>query len=328
MMSPPGTVYRSGSKALIDRSMPPSPELPKGFHTRTLYDLQTNTSFTWDVSQTPMPCSRGTFSGSWGDPFSPDSIATAAELAQQNAKAAGTETVNGFATKVFEIEQPAKIKLWVESKYGLVVKMQMTQAGGQPQIVSEIKQLSLAAPPASTFVLPADCAATAAAPGIPTESERIAAETGGNAADFVNAGTGPGSQNSCTVLFRVVHAGSMEPIATGFQVAVDPTVDIQHPASYTMGVGADGHVRFSGGGLHEVTAQIRNGVLRIDNVPPQFDLETAFGNAGSSSSLIYRHCFAPETVLLYVVKNPGKISDGGDWLWVKSGKYAAVTAPH
>jgi hypothetical protein len=94
-----------------------------------------------------------------------------------------------------------------------------------------------------------------------------------------------------------------------------------------MGVGADGHVRFSGGGLHEVTAQIRNGVLRIDNVPPQFDLETAFGNAGSSSSLIYRHCFAPETVLLYVVKNPAKISDGGDWLWVKSGKYATVAAP-
>jgi hypothetical protein len=31
-------------------------------------------------------------------------------------------------------------------------------------------------------------------------------------------------------------------------------------------------------------------------------------------------------VLLYVVKNPAKIHDRGDWLWVKSGKYA--TAPH
>ena len=326
MMRPTATqtISRNGSKALIDQSMPPSPERPKGFHTRTLYDLQTNTSFTWDLNQAPMPCSTATFSGSWGDPFSPDSIATPADLAKQNAKPAGAETVNGFATKVFEIEQPAKMKVWVEGKYGLVVKVQMTQAGGQPQNVAEIKQLSLAAPPASTFVLPAACAAAASAPRIPTEPERIAAETGGNAADFVNAGTGPGSQNSCIVLFRVVRAGSMEPIATGFQVAVDPTVDIQHPASYTMGVGADGHVRFSGGGLHEVTGQIRNGVLRIDNVPPQFDLETAFGNAGSSSALIYRHCFAPETVLLYVVKNPAKISDGGDWLWVKSGKYAQM----
>jgi hypothetical protein len=31
-------------------------------------------------------------------------------------------------------------------------------------------------------------------------------------------------------------------------------------------------------------------------------------------------------VLLYVVKNPTNISGGGDWLWVKSGKYPTV--PH
>jgi len=41
-----------------------------------------------------------------------------------------------------------------------------------------------------------------------------------------------------------------------------------------------------------------------------------------SSSLVYRHCAGPETVLLYVVQNPDKISDGGDWMWVKSGQYA------
>jgi hypothetical protein len=43
---------------------------------------------------------------------------------------------------------------------------------------------------------------------------------------------------------------------------------------------------------------------------------------GSSSGLVYRHCFAPQTVPLMVVKNPAKISDGADLLWVKSGKYA------
>jgi hypothetical protein len=110
-----------------------------------------------------MPCTTGTFSGAWGDPFSPDSLATPAVLTRQNVKAAGAETVSGFATKIYQIEQPAKIKLWVDGKCGLVVKMQMTPAGAPPQIVSEVKQLSLAAPPASTFVLPPDCDATAAA---------------------------------------------------------------------------------------------------------------------------------------------------------------------
>jgi len=43
--------------------------------------------------------------------------------------------------------------------------------------------------------------------------------------------------------------------------------------------------------------------------------------------MIYRHCFAPQTVLLYVVKNPAKLSDGGDWLYVKSGKYANMNPP-
>jgi hypothetical protein len=318
------TVYRSGSKALVDMTMPPSPDKPKGFHTRALYDLQANTSFDWNLNQTPMPCSAGAFSGAWGDPFA-DSVAEMADLVKQNPKQVGTETVNGIATKIFEIEQPVKARIWLDAQYGEAVKTQMTEPGGQPQIISEIKQISLAAPPASLFVLPADCAAAAAAPRVPTEAERIAAETGGNAADFANAIYPPGSDNSCTVLYRVVRAGSMETIASGFQVAVDIAFDPQHPPSYTTGDGA--HPTFSGGGIHEVTAQMRNSVLRIDNAPKVFYLDTYFGTAGDSSAMIYRHCFAPQTVLLYVVKNPAKISDGGDWLYVKSGKYATVNPP-
>ena len=271
-----------------------------------------------------MPCIAGTFSGAWGDPFA-DSIAEMADLVKQNPKQVGTETVNGIATNIFEIEQPTKARIWLDTKYGEAVKMQIAQPGEQPEITSEIKQISFAAPPASLFVLPADCAAAAAAPRVPTESERIAAETGGNAADFANALYPPGSDNSCTVLYRVGRAGSMEPIASGFQVAVDTTFDPQHPPSYTTGAGA--HATFSGGGIHDVTAQMQNGVLRIDNAPKVFYLDTYFGTAGDSSALIYRHCFAPQTVLLKVVENPAKTSDGGDWLYVKSGKYATVNPP-
>ena len=42
-----------------------------------------------------------------------------------------------------------------------------------------------------------------------------------------------------------------------------------------------------------------------------------------ASALIYRNCIAPQTVLLLVVKNPAKVTDGADWLWAKSGKFAA-----
>lgn len=76
--------------------------------------------------------------------------------------------------------------------------------------------------------------------------------------------------------------------------------------------------------MQELTAQLQNGVLRIDNAPALFDLETAFGEGGESSAAIRRDCFGPQTVLLYVVKNLNNVSEGGDWLWVKSGKYATV----
>jgi len=69
---------------------------------------------------------------------------------------------------------------------------------------------------------------------------------------------------------------------------------------------------------------MRSGVLRLDNVAKLFDLETVFTNGGSASGAIYRQCVAPRTALLLVVKNPQKISDGAEWLWVKSGKYATV----
>jgi len=203
-----------------------------------------------------------------------------------------------------------------------VIKAQIVAANQPPQVVLEVKQFSAAHPPASLFVLPPSCAAAANAPHVPTEQERIAAETGGSAADFANAIYGPGSKASCTVLFRVVQAGSMKPVTGGFQVALDRTVDVDHPAHYVYGVGNDGTYTFSGGGLREVTSQLRNGTLRIENAPARFNLEVHYGKSGGGGGLMYRQCSLPETVLLYVMKD-----DGGDWLWVKSGKYATVEAP-
>ncbi len=123
---------------------------------------------------------------------------------------------------------------------------------------------------------------------------------------------------------EAVRAGSMEPMTTGFQVAVDLTVDLDHPASYKMGAGPGGKATFAGGGLKDLTSQLRNGVLRIDNAPEKFDVETAYSTGEFNGVLIYRQCFGPQTVLLHVVNDPAKLSDGGYWLWVKSGKYAKL----
>jgi hypothetical protein len=42
--------------------------------------------------------------------------------------------------------------------------------------------------------------------------------------------------------------------------------------------------------------------------------------------MLYRKCAGSQTVLLFVAKNPDKVSDGADWMWVKAGKLATVPA--
>jgi len=315
-------IYRSGSKALVDSRSGADWPGPKPVHTRALYDLNTQQTLSWDLNDSSVPCGNSTFSGSWGDPFE-DSASLLADVYKQNPKQVGTETIHGMTAKVLEADAPAaKTRVWVDDKYGLLLKAQSIPVNGAPLTIIEVTDVSYSVPPASLFAVPASCAAAAAAPRVPTEAERIAALTGDNAQDFVKAIYGPGSTNSCSMLFRVVKAGSMEPIASGYQVGVDLNVATEPTPNYKIGIGTNGHSTFSGGGLHEVTSQIRNGVLRLDNIPAQFELDAEFGTAGSSSANIYRQCFAPQTVLLYVIKNPANLGEGGEYLWVKSGKYA------
>lgn len=313
MFGPPITVeiHRDGAMALLESSTG-----DQKVHTRTLYDLRAGKSYTLDLVNTSTPCGAGSFSGDWGDPFAM-SAELLRDMAKKNSKTVGTETVAGVSTKVMEVTDPkVTAKVWLDEKDSLVIKLAMAPPGGAAQIMIEVKQFSLAKPPASLFVLPPTCAKAGPA-SAPTEAERISAETGGNAANYANAIMPPPSKNACTVLFKVVEASTMRPVTSGFQAAIDTQVDVDHMPSYSMGKGPGGHVTFSGGHLHEVTSQMQNGVLRIDNAPPQFDMELAFGQGGDSSALVYRQCYGAETTLLFVVKNRQKLSDGGDWLWVK-----------
>ena len=169
-------LYRDGSKALVDQSYAPRPENPKGFHIRTLYDFPGLKFWTWDLIETGRPCSAGTFGGDWGDPFAFSAKLTA-DMDKQQPPLVGKETLNGVATKVFEMADPngrAKSKVWLDEQYGLIIKWEMTPANGPTQTMLEVKQLSFAKPPASTFAMPAACAkaeaeaAAAQAPEIKT----------------------------------------------------------------------------------------------------------------------------------------------------------------
>ena len=66
--------------------------------------------------------------------------------------------------------------------------------------------------------------------------------------------------------------------------------------------------------------------LRIENPPAYFNFATNFIQPGHGAGigLIYRQCFAPITMLYYVLKDPNDPGAGGDFLYAKSGKYATV----
>jgi hypothetical protein len=325
------TYYRDASRAAIDQSYPPRDGKPRGYHIRTLFDLNAHTQYTWDLIDTSGGCGVATFSGDWGDPF----VMSASMMTpdpKQTIKRSGPITVNGFVTNVIEATSPdGVIKIWQDPKTGLIIKATTTPTGHPATTFIEVKQLSLAALPASTFAMPAICAAAAAAPRPPTEQQRIAAETGDTATNYSNAIMPPASKDSCSAFIRMMRApstpnGDMQPILTDFQIAIDPHVDQQHSAQYITGVRQDGTVSYSGGDIHELTAQLHNGVLRVDNVPEYFQIATHFRNGGDASALIYRHCAGPQTVLLYIVKDPSDLSTGADWLWATAGKFA--TSPH
>jgi hypothetical protein len=323
MFGPPQIVktYRLGSKVLVDQF---SATDPKAAHSLSLYDLATHRNLSWSLPDNSMGCSSGTFSGDWGDPFT-----GAADLLGPGAKQVGTETIHGMATKVMVgSASGATVKAWVDTKYGMIVKAQLSQAGSPLKTVSEVTNINLAPPPASTFAIPKSCAAAAATPPPPTAAELIAAETGDSANNYVNAIYGPGSKNSCSVVLRVVRSKSMTPIVNRLQVAIDTTYNVDNPPHYVSGMGVDGTQTFSGGGIHEITNQIHNGMVRL-GIPPAYfmlDVNLMKPGTGASEALIYRQCFAPTTILLFVVKDADNPSAGGDFLWVKSGKYATV--PH
>ena len=307
-------IYRDGNKALVD-----SPSA--GTHSRTLYDLAAQTTLFWDAKDPANACTVGKIAGDWGDPFSVPDVEA---MLQHPSKPPAKEVYTGFTADVTEAVDPAQktaVKVWREAKTGLYLRIDITMPGAaKPTTVIESRNYIPSKPPASAFQTPPSCKdpGTIAPELYQPQLEKFAQLVGGAAHDYIPANIPPGSQNPCTMLLRIVDS-KLQPVPNT-QVAIDLAYDVDKPPHYTVGS------TFSGGHLKEVTGQLRNGVLRVDNVPPVFDVELMFdgGHQGAGSAIVYRHCSGPQTVLLYV--KSGETGTPDPWMWVKSGKYAAAPA--
>jgi outer membrane lipoprotein-sorting protein len=141
-------VYRNGSKARVELA-----------NTVALIDMAAKKVITWDPTKDPIVCASNTDSTGWGDPFE-TSKEMKDELAKNNPKETGKETVAGIETQIMEANSPdGKMKAWIDPASGLILKAQLTATGGEPKVILEITSVSLEAPADSVFEKPAACAA-------------------------------------------------------------------------------------------------------------------------------------------------------------------------
>jgi hypothetical protein len=158
-------ISRDGSKEVVDQIMPVGPGRDKEFHNHLLYDFQAHKLYIKVLSDPAVPCGVQEYT----DPGAPpelDVISGADALMKEliggggQPKPGGTDTVNGIAAKVMEVTSAqGKGRIWIAQNGGFPVKIVVTGADGKAVTLIEMKQLSLAKPPASAFALPAGCAA-------------------------------------------------------------------------------------------------------------------------------------------------------------------------
>lgn len=322
-------IYRRGSKELVDVTVAPYAANPQGVHMSYLFDFSAHKAFTRDLDHKSCSWMRYVSADA---PVNYDPITGAdrmlKDLPQGGAKAAGTQTFSGTTYKVEEVSAPgnatAKILVTPAGRIPFVLRGPSMTGPGQMTWL-ELKELSFTAPPASVFVEPSGCTETkgtwsdtavnAGATVSNTSSnsapqEMNTVKIGNDTKDFINAIYPPmkKSTSSCEVIFRIVQGDAMTPLTSGFTLKLDTSPG------------------FSGGHPRNVTGQLHGGTLRINNPPAHFNVEVDFQN-GESNALIYRQCFGPKTTLLMVQRSTDS-SKPDDWVWVKSGKWAAGASPH
>lgn len=155
------TFYRNGDMVATDSIFAPAVSrgvnMPHGEHIRAVYDLKNKRGWSWDPTDASTPC-LSQF-GSWGNPFEWMSQVFGDDIAQLHPRKLGTDTVAGLKSQIMELSIPGqgKAKIWVDEKYGLLMKMTAAIADGKDETALEITHFSIAKPPASAFGVPARC---------------------------------------------------------------------------------------------------------------------------------------------------------------------------
>jgi len=168
-------VSRDGSKEAVDQTMAPGPGHDKEYHSHRLYDFQAHKLYIRVLSDSSGACGVQDITESTAPPEL-DPISGAAALLEElrgtgQLKEVGTETINGIATRIMDANSAeGNGKIWIAQNGGFPVKVVATGPDGKAQTIIEVKQLSLARPPASAFALPEGCesvqAETPAKPGV------------------------------------------------------------------------------------------------------------------------------------------------------------------
>ncbi|MGB7761361.1 MAG: hypothetical protein WBL61_16135 [Bryobacteraceae bacterium] len=175
-------ISRDGAKEVVDQILPVGPGRAKEYHGHLLYDFQAHKLYTKVLSDPAVPCGVQEYT----DPAAPpefDVISGSDALMKEltsgvQPKQIGTDTVNGIATKVLEVTSAhGNGKIWIAQNGGFPVKIVATGPDGKAMTVIEVKQLSLARPPASAFALPAGCASAQLAQASAKPSTNVTALT-------------------------------------------------------------------------------------------------------------------------------------------------------
>jgi hypothetical protein len=155
-------IFRDGNRVVTEEFTPKSGEMPHPSHTRSFLKLDSHKEWTLDLQNPSVPCSVSTQGGSPGDwsgnPFEWLSGMFGDDASKMHQ--VGTETVAGLEAKVMELAGPQgqKVKVWVDKKYGLMLKMGSPGKNSHPEIELEVKSFTVGKPPASVFAMPASCA--------------------------------------------------------------------------------------------------------------------------------------------------------------------------
>jgi hypothetical protein len=335
-------VYRHGSKEVVELTIAPWPAEPKGIHQRYLFDFQAHKAYIQDFTHNA--CSWKNYISARApvtyDPITGMGEAERAQMAAAKQHALGTETINGIPARIMEFEsKDGKFRYWFAQKGDFPVKLAIQGQNGKFGTMMEVKQVDFSPPAAALFVPPANCSTQSAGDWSDTKmnahaeaninvqgsasanaatgethahvtatmrqgssssrSQATAPGTDSSAEDFLDSTDifhMPPATKTCTVLFRAVRGGTMQPITSGLDISLDG---------------------------RDVTGQYRRGILRLSNPPKRFSMQVQEKNGPGRAAQLSRACFRPETVLLLVI-GPGEMED--HWYWVKSGKYATVSA--